>query len=66
MIARRAVHGQGGAPLAGLRGIVHHQQRVAEATQQLEVVAEVLIRRDDHEGGVLRTEHLQEAMPDHE
>jgi hypothetical protein len=43
VVAGRAVHGHGGAPLAALGGVVDHQDRVAQASQQLEVVPEILI-----------------------
>lgn len=43
------MHGQGGAPLAGLSGIVHHDDAIVQTPQQLEVVTEVLVWGDDNE-----------------
>ena len=52
------MHGHGRTPLTALWGTVDDDDGVVHASEQLEVVAEVLVRSDDHKGGVLRTQHL--------
>lgn len=59
VVAARTVHSHRGAPLTTIWSVMHHEDGVVQTAQLLEVVAEVLIRRDDDEGSILRTQHLK-------